>query len=151
MSSITINRVVLIGHLTRDPEMRPLPSGASVCGLRIVCDSARRNADDGSQEKPNYFDVDVFGTQAENAKKYLRKGSAVGVDGRLEWREWETPDEQKREAVSITAKKLLYLNTPGDGPDGGPGVGGSQDEIDETAASELVGVGSGGDEEDLGF
>jgi single-strand DNA-binding protein len=131
--------------------MRPLDSGSSVCGLRIVCDSARRDADGGFQEKPNYFDVDVFGPSAENAKKYLRKGSAVGVDGRLEWREWETTDEQKREAVSITAKKVLYLESPGDGRDGGPGVGGSQDEIDEASASELVGVGAGGDEEELGF
>jgi single-strand DNA-binding protein len=145
MSSITINRVVLIGHLTRDPEMRPLPSGASVCGLRIVCDSARRDADGGSQDKPKYFDVDVFGTPGENAKKYLRKGSGVGVDGRLDWREWDTPDEQKRESVIITAEKVLYLDSPG------PGVGGSQDEIDEASASELVGVGAGGDEEDLAF
>jgi single-strand DNA-binding protein len=151
MSSITINRVVLIGHLTRDPEMRPLPSGASVCGLRIVCDSAHRDADGGSQDKPKYFDVDVFGTPGENAKKYLRKGSGVGVDGRLDWREWESTDEQKRESVSITAEKVLYLDSPGDGRNAGTGAGGSQDEIDETAASELVGVGAGGDEEDLGF
>ena len=151
MPSFTINRVVLVGRLTRDPEMRPLASGSSVCGLRIVCNSVRRDADGGFQEKPNYFDVDVFGTQAENAHRYLRKGRCLGVDGRLEWREWETPDEHKCEAVSITADKLLFLDSPGDGREGGTGVGGSQDEIDETAASELVGVGSGGDEEDLAF
>jgi single-strand DNA-binding protein len=150
MSSFSINRVVLGGHLTRDPELRPLPSGSSVCGLRIVCNTVHRDADGGLQEKPKYFDVDVFGAQGENANKYLRKGSGVGVDGRLEWREWETLDEQKREAVSITAEKVLYLDPPGD-VWGGTGAGGSRDEIDEASARELVGVGSRGDEEELGF
>jgi single-strand DNA-binding protein len=151
MPSFTINRVVLVGCLTRDPEMRPLPSGASVCALRIACNTVRRDPDGGFQEKPNYFDVDVFGTPAENANKYLRKGSGIGVDGRLEWREWESTDGQKRQAVSVAADRVSFLSGPGDGREGRPGVGGSEDEIDAASASELVGVGSGGDEEELGF
>jgi single-strand DNA-binding protein len=122
-----------------------------VCGLRIACNSIRRDENGEFQEKPNYFDVDVFGTQGESAKKYLRKGSCLAVDGRLEWREWEGTDEQKREAVSITASTVLYLDSPGEGRDGGTGVGGSGDEIDEDAVRELSVVGAGGDEEDLAF
>jgi single-strand DNA-binding protein len=109
----------------------------NVCGLRIACNSVRRNADGEFQEKPNYFDVDVFGAQAENANRYLRRGSRAGVDGRLEWREWETFDEQKREAVSIVADTVLFLDSPDEGPGGAQGDGSPGDEIDEEAVREF--------------
>ena len=131
MSSFTINRVVLVGRLTRDPELRPLASGLSVCGLRIACNSVRRDGDGAFQEKPNYFDVDVFGAPAGNVNRYTRKGSRVAIDGRLEWREWQTPDEQKRQAVSVTADTVLFLDRPGERDGGGAGGGDPRDEIDE--------------------
>lgn len=99
MSFPDINRVILIGRLTRDPVLRVLPSGGNVCGLRIACNGVRK---DGG-ERPSYFDVSVFGAQAENIERDLRKGSRLAIDGRLEWREWETGD-QKRQAVSIIAE-----------------------------------------------
>jgi single-strand DNA-binding protein len=113
MSSFTINRVVLVGRLTRDPELRPLPSGLKVCSLRIACNSARRDTDGEFHDKPNYFDVSVFGASAKNVNHYTRKGSRVAVDGRLEWREWETQEEQKRQAVSVVADTVLFLDSPG--------------------------------------
>src|SRR5271156_5795559 len=103
MSSFNVNRVVLVGRLTRDPELRSLPSGTSVASLRLACNSSRKDADGEYQERPNFFDVSVFGASGENAEHYLRKGSRVAVDGRLEWREWETAEQQKRQAVSIVA------------------------------------------------
>ena len=96
----SLNRVVLIGRLTRDPELRALPSGGSVCALRIACNSSRRDPDGGYTEKPNYFDVNVYGASGESVSQYMRKGSRVGIDGRLDWREWETADQQRRQAVS---------------------------------------------------
>jgi single-strand DNA-binding protein len=129
MSSFSINRVTLVGRLTRDPEMRPLASGSSVCGLRIACNSVRRDADGEFQEKPNYFDVDVFGPPAENVNRYTCKGSRVAIDGRLQWREWETAEEQKRQAVSVVADTVLFLDSPG-----------GRDEIDEEAVGELQSV-----------
>jgi single-strand DNA-binding protein len=129
MSSFSINRVTLVGRLTRDPEMRPLASGSSVCGLRIACNSVRRDADGEFQEKPNYFDVNVFGPAAENVNRYTCKGSRVAIDGRLEWREWETAEEQKRQAVSVVADTVLFLDSPG-----------GRDEIDEQAVGELQSV-----------
>jgi single-strand DNA-binding protein len=138
MSGFSINRVVLVGRLTRDPELRALPSGTSVCGLRLACSTTWLDADGEAQERPNYFDVSVFGGAAESVSRYMRKGSQVAVDGRLEWREWETAEKQRRQAVSIAADTVQFLGRAGErsgeGSDGDSG--------------ELVGVGV---EEDLGF
>ena len=116
-----INRVVLVGNLTRDPEIRQTPSGTSVCSLRIAVNSRRR--DEGGQwtDKPNYFSVSVFGNQAESCAQYLSKGRPVAIDGRLDWREWQTQDGQKREAVEIVAESVQLLGSRGDGEFSGGG------------------------------
>ena len=106
-----INRVVLTGNLTADPELRSLPSGTSVCNLRVACNTRRK--DDGEWvDKPNYFDVTVWGVPGENASQYLSKGRPVAIDGRLEWREWEAQDGSRRQAVSIVADSVQYLGSP---------------------------------------
>jgi single-strand DNA-binding protein len=122
-----------------------------VCGLRVACNAVRRDAEGGFQEKPNYFDVDVFDASAENVRRYLHKGSRLAIDGRLEWREWETPDGQKRQAVSVTADTVQFLGGPGEARRGDPSNGDPRDEIDEQPVRQLVGVGTGGEEEDLAF
>jgi single-strand DNA-binding protein len=114
MSSFTINRVVLVGRLTKDPELRSLSSGLNVCRLRIACNSSRRDAEGEFYDKPNYFDVSVFGVSAKSVNRYTSKGSRVAIDGRLEWREWEVPDQQKRQAVSVVADTVLFLDSPGE-------------------------------------
>ena len=99
-----INRVILVGNLTRDPELRHTPSGTPVCKLRLAVNSRQKDAATGEWvEKPNYFDVTVWGNQAESCAQYLSKGRPVGVDGRLDWREWEAQDGTKRQAVEIVA------------------------------------------------
>lgn len=113
MAYFSINRVVLVGRLTRDPELRGLPSGTSVCGLRIACSSSRKDAEGDYHERPNFFDVSVYGGAAESVSRYTRKGSRVAVDGRLEWREWETTEHQKRQAVSIVADTVQFLDPAG--------------------------------------
>jgi single-strand DNA-binding protein len=143
MSYFTINRVVLVGRLTRDPELRALPSGTSVCALRIACNSSRRDADGDYKERPNFFDVSVYGAPGESVSNYMRRGSRVAVDGRLEWREWETADQQKRQAVSIVADTVQFL----DGPGGRSGAAAGED----PDAGELVGVGAGDGAEDAAF
>jgi single-strand DNA-binding protein len=146
MSHSSINRVVLVGRLTRDPELRSLASGASVCSLRIACNGLRKDNDGDYQERPNYFDVSVFGVHGENVHRYLSKGSRAAIDGRLEWREWETSDAQRRQAVSIVAESVEFL----DSPDGASRNGGSGDDLDDASETrELVGVGAG--ESDLVF
>jgi single-strand DNA-binding protein len=115
-----INRVVLVGNLTRDPELKSLPSGTSVCSLRVAVNTRRKDGATGEwTDKPNYFSVSVFGNQAENCAQYLSKGRPVGVDGRLDWREWEAQDGTKRQAVEIIADSVQFLGSRQDGEGGG--------------------------------
>jgi single-strand DNA-binding protein len=116
----SINRVVLVGNLTRDPELRNTPSGMSVCSLRIAVNTRRKdNASGQWTEKPNYFDVTVWGAQGENCAQYLAKGRPVAIDGRLEWREWDAQDGTKRQAVEIVADSVQFLGGRGEGDGGG--------------------------------
>src|SRR5919106_5319523 len=110
-----INRVVLVGNLTRDPELRHTPGGMAVCSLRLAVNTRRKDQASGQWvEKPNYFDITVWGQQGENCAQYLSKGRPVGVDGRLEWREWEAQDGSKRQAVEIIADSVQFLGSKGD-------------------------------------
>ena len=122
----TINSVVLVGNLTKDPELRHTPAGMPVCSLRLAVNTRRKDAATGQWgEKPNYFDVTVWGQQGENCAQYLAKGRRVGVQGRLEWREWEAQDGSKRQAVEVVADSVQFLDSRGDGEGGGGGGGGS--------------------------
>jgi single-strand DNA-binding protein len=113
MSTTSINHVVLTGHLTSDPDLRVLPSGSSVCDLRIAVNTRRRNPSTGEWgDKPNYFDVVVFGSRGENVAKYMHKGRPVAVDGRLDWRSWETKDGRSAQAVSVIAETVQFIGDP---------------------------------------
>jgi single-strand DNA-binding protein len=121
-----INRVVLVGNLTRDPEMKHLPSGTALCSLRIAVNTRRKDESGQWTDKPNYFDVSVWGNQGESCAQYLAKGRPVAIDGRLEWREWEATDGSgKRQAVEIIADNVQFLGSRGDAGDGGGGGGSS--------------------------
>lgn len=105
----------MTGNLTADPELRSLPSGMSVCSLRIACNTRRKNGSTGEwEDKPNYFNVTVWGAQGENAARYLSKGRPVAIDGRLEWREWEAQDGTKRQATDIIADSVQFLGSRDD-------------------------------------
>ena len=106
MATSNINRVILVGNLTKDPEVRSLGSGGSVCRLRLACNSRRKGEGGTWEGKPNYFDVSVFGAQGESSYRYLKKGRAVAIDGRLDWHEWEK-DGNKRQAVTVVADLSL--------------------------------------------
>ena len=120
MAATNINRVVLTGNLTHDPDLRSLPSGMSVCKLRIACNTRRKNNTTGDwEDKPNYFDVTVWGAQGENCARFLTKGRPVAIDGRLEWREWEAQDGSKRQSTEIIADAVQFLGSRDDGQGGG--------------------------------
>ncbi|HEY6017622.1 MAG TPA: single-stranded DNA-binding protein [Gaiellaceae bacterium] len=114
-----INRVVLVGNLTRDPELRHTPSGTAVCSLRLAVNSRRKDQSGQWVDKPNYFDITVWGQQGESCAQYLSKGRPVAVDGRLEWREWDAQDGGKRQAVEVVADSVQFLGGRGDGEGGG--------------------------------
>lgn len=112
MAASNINSVVITGNLTRDPELRSTDSGLSICSLRVAVNSRRKDGTTGSWvDKPNYFDVTVFGKQGENAANYLSKGRPVAIQGRLDWREWEAKDGSKRQSVQIIADSVQFLGS----------------------------------------
>jgi len=120
VAATNINRVVMTGNLTADPELRSLPSGMSVCSLRIACNTRRKDGASGEWvDKPNYFNITVWGAQGENAARYLAKGRPVAIDGRLEWREWEAQDGTKRQSVDIIADSVQFLGSRDGASSGG--------------------------------
>src|SRR5712691_10189661 len=114
MAGTNINRVVLVGNLTKDPELRTTPGGTSLCKLRIAVNTRRKDQSGNWTDKPNYFSVSVFGNQAESCAQYLSKGRPVAVDGRLDWREWQQ-DGVQREAAGIVADSVQILGSRGGG------------------------------------
>ena len=118
-----INRVVLVGNLTRDPELRHTPGGTPVCNLGIAVNSRRKDESGNWVDKPNFFRISVFGNQAESCAQYLSKGRPVAIDGRLDWRQWEQ-DGVKREAVEIVAESVQFLGSRDGGEAGGSSGGG---------------------------
>ncbi len=124
MAATNINRVILTGNLTKDPEMRSTSGGLSICSLRIATNTRRKDGQTGDWvDKANFFDVTIFGRQGENAAQYLSKGRPVALDGRLEWREWQDKDGNKRQSVEIIADNIQFL---GGRDDTGGGSGGGQ-------------------------
>jgi single-strand DNA-binding protein len=119
MAGSNINRVVITGNLTRDPELRSTGSGTSVCSLRIASNSRTKDASGNWTDKPNYFDVTVWGAQGENCAQYLAKGRPVAVDGRLNWREWQDQQGNKRQSVDIIADSVQFLGSREGGENGG--------------------------------
>ena len=111
MAASNINVVVITGNLTRDPELRSTPSGTSVCKLRVAVNSRRKDQSGNWVDKPNYFDVTVWGAQGENCANYLSKGRPVAVEGRLDWREWEDKEGGKRQSVEIIANSVQFLGS----------------------------------------
>jgi single-strand DNA-binding protein len=114
------NKVILMGNLTRDPELRYTPNGTAVSTLSIAVN--RRPKPDTQEKEVDFFDIVVFGKQAENCSEYLRKGSPVLVDGRLQQRRWETDEGQKGSTVEVVAFSVQFLGSP-KGNDPAPSTG----------------------------
>lgn len=115
-----INRVVIVGNLTKDPELKTLPSGTALCSLRIAVNTRRKDDSGTWVDKPNYFDVSVWGNMGASTAQYMSKGSKLCIDGRLEWREWDATDGSgKRQAVEIVADNVQFLDSRNGGSSGG--------------------------------
>jgi len=110
-----INRVTIVGRLTRDPELRQLPSGTSVLQLGVAVNGRQKDDAGNWTDKPNFFDVKVFGNQADTLNTHLSKGRRIGVDGRLDWSSWEAQDGSKRSKVEIVAQSVQFLDSRGEG------------------------------------
>ncbi|MGE5501796.1 MAG: single-stranded DNA-binding protein [Ignavibacteriales bacterium] len=112
-----INVVVITGNLTRDPNLRHTEGGTAVCNLRVAVNGRRKNGNDEYVDKPNYFNVTVWGTQGERCNEYLAKGRPVAVEGRLDWKE-QGEGEDHREYVQIIANTVQFLGGKPEDKDG---------------------------------
>ena len=117
-----INSVVLVGNLTKDPELRHTPAGTAVTTLRLAVNDRVKRGEEW-QDAAYYFDVTVWGRDAENCEKFLAKGRPVGVQGKLTWREWDAQDGTKRQSVEVTANNIQFLGSRDGGGAGGDGGG----------------------------
>jgi single-strand DNA-binding protein len=168
LAASNVNVVVITGNLTQDPELRHTGGGMPVCELRVAVNSRRKDQTGNWVDKPNFFNVVVFGAQGENCSTYLAKGRPVAIEGRLDWREWEAKDGSgKRQAVQIIANTVQFLGSRdgagggGGGNGGGNGGGGAgfsspqsdvpADMSDFESAPAGGGGGGGGSEDDIPF
>ena len=161
MAASNVNVVVITGNLTKDPELRHTGGGTAVCELRVAVNSRRKDGQTGEWvDKPNYFDVKVWGAQGENCATYLSKGRPIAVEGRLDWREWEAKDGSgKRQAVQIVANSVQFLGSRDGGGSGGGNANGNNGftpQADTPADSSdfdpaPAGAGGGGGDDDIPF
>ncbi len=114
----SFNRVVLVGNLTRDPELRSIQSGTSVMDVGLAVNERRKEQSGNWVEDTNFFDVTVWGRNAEVLHEYARKGSSILVEGRLKQDTWEQ-EGQKRSKVKIIAERIVLLGSRSGGSDGG--------------------------------
>lgn len=105
-----INQVVMIGHLTRDPELKYLPSGTAVCKLSVALNSKHKGSDGQMVEEVSYIDVTAFGKVAEAAAEHLAKGRRVAVSGRLKQDRWQDEAGNNRSKVGVIAGQVVYLD-----------------------------------------
>jgi single-strand DNA-binding protein len=127
LAASNVNVVVITGNLTKDPELRSTGGGTPVCEMRVAVNSRRKDQSGQWVDKPNYFDVVVFGAQGENCANYLSRGRPLAVEGRLDWREWEAKEGGgKRQAVQIIANSVQFLGSRDGGAPNGNGGGGGQ-------------------------
>jgi single-strand DNA-binding protein len=108
----SFNRVILVGNLTRDPELRTTPNGTSVCRFSMAVSRQFRNADGSSREEVVFIEVDAFGKQAEAIARHMGKGKPILVEGRLKLDQWESQNGEKRSKILIVAEGFQFLGTP---------------------------------------
>lgn len=113
--TLDLNNVTLTGNLTRDPELHRLPSGTCVCRMRVASNRREKNEAGDWVDRPNYFNVRVWGAQGEQCATYLSKGRGVALRGELRWREWADDDHNKRQGVEIVAREVKFLPAPAGG------------------------------------
>jgi single-strand DNA-binding protein len=108
---MSINKVLISGNLTRDPELRATATGMPVLGLGVAVNDRRKNQSTGEWEDyPNFIDCTLFGSRAESVSNYLNKGSKVAIEGKLRWSQWER-DGQKRSKVEVIIDEIEFLSS----------------------------------------
>lgn len=114
-----LNKALIVGNLTRDPEQRTLPTGISVCQFSVATNRVYKDKDGNKQESTDYHNIVVFGRQADTAAQYLKKGQSVMVEGRIQTRSWDDQSGQKKSRTEIVADRVQFGPKAGGGATGG--------------------------------
>jgi len=156
---MSVNKVILVGRLGRDPETRFTSGGQAVSNFSLATDSSYKDKSGERQKKTEWHKIVVWGKQAEIAQQYLKKGSLIFIDGRLQTREWQDKEGQKKYTTEVVVNDFRMLGGRGDGMAAGAGAGGGAsrgDDFDQGGGhhDEPMGGGGGGPEisdEDIPF
>ncbi len=135
-----LNKAMVFGNLTRDPELRALPSGMNVCSFSVATNRVYKDRDGKKQEQTDFHNIVVFGRQADTVAQYLKKGSSAFVEGRMQTRSWEGKDGEKKYRTEIVADRVQF------GPKGGGArsTGGGRGGEDQSAPDEAPSGGGAG-------
>ncbi len=136
------NKVILMGNLTRDPEMRVTPNGNSICKLGLAVSRTFSTRDGERREETTFVDIDAFGKQAEVIAKYMRKGRPIMIEGRLKLDQWETNDGQKRSKLGVILENFQFLG----GRDDNASSGGGYENSSPPARAQADSPASGGND-----
>jgi single-strand DNA-binding protein len=153
----SLNKVLLMGNLTRDPELRYIPNGSAVASFTVACNRTYKLPSGEKKEEVSFIRVVVWGKTAENCSEYLKKGSGVFVEGRLQSRSWEAQDGTKRSMTEVVALNVQFLGRSGGGrQDSGESYAGqaSKEPLDEISLDMPMEAASGkpeGDEDVVPF
>ena len=152
----SLNRVILLGNLGKDPEVRYTQGGTTVANLRIATNERRPDGNGGWQDATEWHSVVLFGKQADLAKQYLTKGRTVLIEGSLRTRQWQDKEGQKRWSTEIVAQNMRFVG--GRGGSGGGGAGGpsfeggrGEDQAAPVGADDISDFGGSGDDSDIPF
>lgn len=129
----SLNKVLLIGNLTRDPELKQTPRGTAVCDLGLAVNDSYKAQDGTIKEVTTFIDVEVWGRTAENCKQYLTKGRPVFIEGQLKLDTWETPQGEKKSKMRVRADRVQFLGGGGGGGQGGGRSGGYEPRASSSA------------------
>ena len=149
---MSFNKIIIVGNLGRDPELRYTPQGDAVCSFSMATNERKKDKSGEFQDVTTWFKVTLWRRQAENASKYLSKGSPVYIEGRLQIEEWTDRDGKERFTLGVQATDMQFISSRGEGGGGGGGgdySGGSHDDHDThsgppQASSSSAGASSGG-------
>lgn len=140
---MSFNKIILVGNLGRDPELRYTPQGTAVCSFSMATNERRRDKSGEFQDVTTWFRVTLWGNQAENAAKYLQKGRPVYIEGRLRVEEWTDRDNNNRYTLEVNATDMQFIGSRADGGGGDYSGGGPEEEATHSGPPSAA-AGSGG-------
>jgi single-strand DNA-binding protein len=141
---MSVNKVILVGRLGRDPEMRYTSAGQAVCNFSLATDETYRDRNGERQKRTEWHKVVVWAKQAEIAQQYLKKGSLVYVEGRIQSRQWDDKEGQKRTSFEIVATSFRMLGGRGEAQGAAAGAGASSSDVESPAPSDDIAPSGGG-------